>query len=203
MSYRKPEAQPSDIPPALLCPELVPVELVHSNPWFKVLSRGSYFTLEYERPQVVIVPLLGEHEVVMVRVHRPVIHDSPLELPAGDSHDGETPRQAAAREFSEETGICIPDETRFIPELPISEMPGRIPVLLSVFSVQVRKNEFDSRKIHDREIVSVEAIPLNKIANMISSGEIYLSSPCAILSRLIFKKLSHLLNNGEEHEGRS
>jgi 8-oxo-dGTP pyrophosphatase MutT (NUDIX family) len=176
-----------DSAPLLLCPDLRPVVLAHENPWFKVMSRGSYYSMEYDRPQVVILPVLEREHVVMVRVRRPLINDFPLELPAGDSQEGETPRMAAMREFVEETGITIRDSLRFMPELPISEMPGRMPVLLSVFRVDLSRSEFDSRLSHDDDIIGVEAISLADVARMIISGEIYLSSPVAILSRLLFK----------------
>jgi 8-oxo-dGTP pyrophosphatase MutT (NUDIX family) len=175
-------------PPPLLCPGLQPVFLAHENPWFKVISRGSYYTIEFERPQVVVLPVLGGHSIVMVRVKRPLIDDCPLELPAGDSENGETPRDAAMREFSEETGIQIADPSRFIPELPVSEMPNRIPVLLSVFRLDVRMGEFESRAQHDNDIVSVEALSFPDAARKLVEGEIYLSSPVAILSRLLLKE---------------
>lgn len=178
-----------DSPPPLLCPTLNPVFLAHKNPWFKVMSRDSYYTVEYERPQVVILPILERDSIIMVRVRRPLIDDCPLELPAGDSSVGETPRAAAMREFAEETGIHIEDPLRFIPELPISEMPGRIPILLSVFSVDVSQSEFVSRSCHDNDILSVEAMSFTEAARRLVSGEIYLSSPAAILSRLLLKRL--------------
>ena len=174
-----------DSPPPLLCPELRPVFLAHQNPWFKVMSRGSYYTIEYERPQVVTLPVLEGNAIVMVRVKRSLIDDNPLELPAGDSSRGETPKMAAMREFAEETGICIEDPLRFLPELPISEMPGRMPVLLSVFRVDLYQSEYESRLQHDNEVVSVEAISFADVAQMMIRGEIYLSSPVAIISRLL------------------
>lgn len=174
--------------PELLCDNLQPVIIEHKNPWFSVISRGGYYTLEYKCPQVVVLPIVNNQDIVMLRVWRPVIGDCPLEFPAGDSLPGETPRDAAVREFAEESGIEIVDKTRFIPELPISEMPGRIPVLLSVFSVQIREEEFNLRKQHDGEIRSVELISILEAARKIVSGEIYLSSTCALLSRLILKR---------------
>jgi 8-oxo-dGTP pyrophosphatase MutT (NUDIX family) len=102
--------------------------------------------------------------------------------------NGETPRLAAMREFIEETGIRIEDPLRFVPELPISEMPGRIPVLLSAFSIEVSQSEFDSRSRHDNEISSVEVLSFTEIARKIVNGEIYLSSPIAIISRLLLKR---------------
>ena len=180
-----------DRSPNLLCPALEPVFLVHENPWFKVMSRGSYYTFEYERPQVVILPVLERESVVMVRVKRPLIDDCPLELPAGDSNIGETPRTAARREFLEETGIHIKDLSRFVPELPVSEMPCRMPVLLSVFRVDLRRSEFDSRLDHDDEIISVENLSFGEAARKLVEGEIYLSIPSAVISRLLLKTLGN------------
>jgi len=177
-----------DSSPALLCPKLEPIFLAHQNPWFKVMSRGSYYTIEYERPQVVILPILERDSIVMVRVKRPLIDDCPLELPAGDAKEGETPRSAAIREFTEETGIQIEDPLRFIPELPISEMPGRMPVLLSVFRVDLGTPEFDSRSQHDNDIVSIEVISFTEAVQKMVAGGIYLSSPVAIISRLLLKR---------------
>jgi len=151
------------------------------------MSRGAYYSIEYERPQVAILPVLDGRSIIMVRVKRPLIDDCPLELPAGDSCDGETPRMAAMREFSEETGIRIDDPLRFIPELPLSEMPGRIPVLLSIFRVDVACKEFDARSRHDNDIVSVEALSFAEAACKLVEGEIYLSSPAAIISRLLLQ----------------
>lgn len=174
-----------DHQPQLLSAELQPVVLAHQNPWFKVMIRDSYYTIEYERPQVVVLPVLGETSIIMVRVKRPLIGDFPLELPAGDSTQEETPRQAAMREFREETGISIDEPHRFVPVLPISEMPGRMPVLLSIFRVDVSQTEFSSRLPHDDEIISVEAIAFTEITRKIVNGEIYLSSPMAIISRYL------------------
>ncbi|MEI6827428.1 MAG: NUDIX hydrolase [Desulfuromonadales bacterium] len=187
-----------DSPPKILCSSLKPILLEHQNPWFKVMSRGSYFSIEYDRPQVVILPVLNGDSIIMVRVKRPLIDDSPLELPAGDSDDGETPRLAAMREFAEETGVVINDPLRFVPILPISEMPGRMPVLLSIFRVDISQNEFDSRIYHDAEIVSVETLSFSQAARMIIAGEIYLSSPMAVLSRLLLEKTEQSGNGKKE-----
>lgn len=177
---------PMNLPP-LLCPELTPVLESYRNPWFKVMDRGTYYTLEYDRPQVVILPVVDDGPVVMVRVKRPVINDDPWELPAGDSAAGETLQEAARRELAEETGISIDDLNRFVPVKPISEMPGRIPVLLSVFRINLTRQEYLLRSFPDHEISAVELFSKWDIVKKIVSGEIYLSSPMAILSRYIFE----------------
>lgn len=172
----------------LLCPDLDPVREEHRNPWFRVMNRGGFFTLEYDRPQVVILPVVEDDGVVLVRVRRPVIGDCPLELPAGDSQPGETLAEAARRELTEETGLHIEDLGRFRPLRPISEMPGRMPVLLGIFRVDVRRGEFAARRPFDAaEIQSVELVPVPDLVSRIVAGEIYLSSPMAILARFVFE----------------
>lgn len=187
-----------DSRPPILCPKLEPIVLSHENPWFKVMSRGSYYSIEYDQPQVVVLPILNGNTIIMVRVNRPLIDDSPLELPAGGSEPGETPRMAVMREFAEETGIVIEDPFRFVPILPISEMPGRMPVLLSVFRVDISQKEFDSRSCYDAEIASVEAISFVEAARMLVEGQIYLSSPVAIISRLL---LENMVQAGDGEKG--
>jgi 8-oxo-dGTP pyrophosphatase MutT (NUDIX family) len=132
---------------------------------------------------------VDDKDILMIRVERPVIGDWPLELPAGDSLCGEKPIDAAVREFGEETGIRIENKTRFIPDLDISEMPGRIPVLLSVFTVHITRNEYDLRGKRDPEIHSIELVPIRDAAKRILSGDIYIGVPCAIISRLVFKRM--------------
>lgn len=134
------------------------------------------------------MPILDGDSVIMVRVKRPLIADFPLELPAGDSAERETPREAAMREFREETGINIDEPLRFVPMLPISEMPGRMPVLLSIFEVNVSQFEFSSRSHPDDEITAVEAISFSEIIRKVIKGEIYLGSPMAIISRYLLQK---------------
>jgi 8-oxo-dGTP pyrophosphatase MutT (NUDIX family) len=180
----------------ILCPDLLPVKEEYRNQWFKVMDRASYFTLEYDRPQVVVLPVVDAHSILMVRVKRPIINDCPLELPAGDSMPHETPVEAARRELSEEAGIYIDELDRFKPVIPISEMPGRMPVLLSVFQIELTTDEFNSRKNFDgNEITSLELLPVKTVMEKIVAGEIYLSSPVAIISRFIFSNIKEVIAN--------
>ena len=57
----------------------------------------------------------------MVRVKRPVIKDTPLELPAGSIDKDENVAAGAARELLEETGIQVTslDEFKAMPRLQL------------------------------------------------------------------------------------
>lgn len=89
------------------CISLTPVETVHENLWFSVRNRKGYFTIEYNKPQVLILPIVDNNAIVMVMVDRPVVADITLEIPDGGAKDNESPVEAAARELAEETGISI------------------------------------------------------------------------------------------------
>lgn len=169
------------------CTSLTPVQTIHENPWFFVRNRGSYYTIEYKTPQIAILPIVEDHSIVMVRAKRPVIGDNTLELPAGDAGEAETPVIAAARELAEETGIEIHELKRFQLLPPIALLVNRIPVFPHIYQIHITQQEFDMRKMHDGEIISVECICFDNIKQMIVNGEIYVSLPISIISRFFFQ----------------
>jgi 8-oxo-dGTP pyrophosphatase MutT (NUDIX family) len=51
----------------------------------------------------------GWHTVLMKRPHYDGVHSGQVSIPGGQLEDGETHRQAALREFREETGVWVDD----------------------------------------------------------------------------------------------
>lgn len=164
------------------CPALQPVTVEHENPYFLVRNRGGYFTIEYHRPQAVVLALV-EDAVVLVRARRPVIGDSPLELPAGGAEPGESLVQTAARELAEEAGIHVEDLRRFVELLPISVEPGRDPRLVFVVRVAVTPAEYAARRPPDREIETVQLATPDELRRMLRTGELYVALPIAVIGR--------------------
>ena len=192
--------KPSMDDPRLVAPQcisLTPVETVHKNPWFSVLNRGGYFTIEYNQPQVMILPVVENKAIVMVRVYRPIIEDITLELPAGGTQENEMPIKAAMREFREETGITINDMNRFEMLPPLVHMP-RSPRLPYFFQVHLSDDEFNGRATHDSEIDSVECFEFTDILKKIIKGEIFIGLQIAIITRYLLQNAVesfHELNN--------
>ena len=165
----------------LACPELVPVETLHENPWYSVRNRGGFFTVEYRLRRIVVLPVVNQDSIAMVRVKRPVINDTPLELPAGALEKDEDAATGAARELLEETGIKVTNLDRFISMAPISVSSTRNPNLSYIFKVDISEKEYVNRQPHDDEIYSVERFAINDLAKKMASGEIYVSLTLAVL----------------------
>jgi ADP-ribose pyrophosphatase len=171
-----------------VCPNLQPVRTVHSNPWFEVRKRGDYYTYETREAQGVVLPVVDGQAVVLVRVHRPVMDDIPLELPAGGFDlTRESPEEGMRRELAEETGITVPNTERFKPLPPVAVSPNRNPRLIFPLRVDISRQEFEQRGTHDSEISEVLCLPFEHIARLIANGEIYVALPLAMLSRLLLE----------------
>jgi 8-oxo-dGTP pyrophosphatase MutT (NUDIX family) len=168
------------------CTSLTPIDKVHENSWFSVFNRGGYFTVEYNHPQVLILPVVENNSVVMVRVRRPVIADNTLELPAGGVQMDESPMEAACRELSEETGIKITDLNRFNAKAPMV-LTTRSPILSHIYQVKITQKEFDERTKHDDEVVSVECFSFREALKKIEKNEIYVGLHIAILTRFLLQ----------------
>lgn len=177
-------------------PALRPVVELHRNEWFALRKRGTYYTTEYHMPQVIVLPVVEGKAIVMVRVKRPVIDDTTLELPAGGSEEGEVPEQSAARELAEEAGILISDLARFVPMPPLAAAPNRMPRLLYVFRIHLSQQEFDQRRAHDHEVESVELVPIDEAVRLMTTGGIYVAIPIAIIGMYVLSQQNtHRLSN--------
>lgn len=171
-----------------ICSNLKPVETLHENNWFSVRNRGGFYTVELKTPQVMVLPIVANESILMVRVKRPVRGDATLELPAGSVEKGEKLVEAAARELSQESGIEISDFLRFKPMIPLSIQPTRDPRPLYLFQIDISQKEFEERKPHDHEIESVMCLKFQEFCKMFVQGEIYVSTPPAVVLRYLLEK---------------
>jgi 8-oxo-dGTP pyrophosphatase MutT (NUDIX family) len=164
---------------------LEPVELLLKTPYFSVLNRGGYFTVEPTSIPVVILPIVNQDSIVFVRAKRPVISDFSLELPSGGLMSDENPRYGALRELFEETGVKVDDADRLQVLPPKANSPNRNPYLIYCFGIDLSEAEWNQRLPHDEEIYSVERLLIPEIIRMIRDGEIYVALHVALASSYI------------------
>lgn len=164
-------------------------QIEFKTPWFTILQKDSFFTLEYSNPQVVILPIVENLQILLVKVKRPIIGVSTWELPAGGIEFGETAQEGALRELGEETGVLIDDKNRLKPMNTLVISPTRMPMFPSLFSINITKEEFELRQSHDDEIEEVGLFSFDEIRQMILKEEIFVSLPLAILSRFLLTQL--------------
>lgn len=117
---------------------------------------------------VAVVPLTAENEVICVRQFRYALGRVTLEIPAGKlDYKTEDHREAALRELREETGFRTDSLT------PIGDLSTSPALLTEIIYMYLAENlvpgETDP---DDDEFIELVRIPLEKMVDMIISGEI-------------------------------
>ncbi len=115
-----------------------------------------------------IVPLNGKGEVLCVRQYRYAHGRIFLEIPAGKLEPGETDRRAAAlRELREETGAVCETLTHIGDFIPSPAILGEVLSMYLAEGLTIGQTDFD-----EDEFIDIEAIPLDRLCEMVLSGEI-------------------------------
>ena len=159
----------------------------YSTQWFTILKGNSFYSLEHNEDQIMILATIEKKSILLVKVKRTLLGDSAWELPAGGLEKNENLDAGASREFLEETGIEIKDLTRFeiLPSFVLAS--NRMPMFPNIFQIDLSKKEFDQRSRHDDEIEKVEIFEFKKIKRMIRDGELCATLPIAVISRYFFQ----------------
>lgn len=135
------------------------------------LPDGSVGVREYcnHNGGVCVLPLTDDGEVILVRQYRYAHRKCTLEIPAGKLEAGEKNdiRSAALRELKEETGAEC-EELIYLGEMYPS------PALLSevIYMYFARGLKFGERHLDDDEFLECERVPLDKLLDMIASGDL-------------------------------
>ncbi|MDG1173184.1 MAG: NUDIX hydrolase, partial [Opitutales bacterium] len=161
------------------------------NHRFSLLKKDDFHVVEYQSPQVIVLPVIEQEYVVLPKVRRQILGGAVWELPAGGVQENECPEEAALRELGEETGISITEPSRLLPLDTLVVSPNRLPMFPLIYQIDLSHQEFETRSDHDNEVESVAFFSLDKVREMILSGEIITSITLAILVRfLIGQQLS-------------
>ena len=114
-----------------------------------------------------VVPINENREIYMVEQFRKPLESVSLEIPAGKLDKGEDPMECAARELKEETGLTA---ERMKHATSIHTTPGFSNEVLHIY-IATGLKEGDPCADED-EFVSTKKVPIDKLINMIVSGEI-------------------------------
>lgn len=134
-------------------------------------------------PSVVMVPLDGEGNLLMVRQLRHAIDKTILELPAGTTEPGESPEECTRRELREEVGY----EPRRLELLGgFYSSPGYASEYLYVYlATDLVRNPLVAE---DSEYIEPVRYPLAQLPQLIRSGEIEDAKTLAALYLYWLKK---------------
>jgi len=141
--------------------------------------------VEYQSTQVIVLPIIEQEYVVLPKVRRQILGGAVWELPAGGVLENEGPEEATLRELGEETGISISDPSRLLPLHTLVVSPNRLPMFPSIYQIDLSHQEFETKSDHDEEVESVGCFSLDKVQEMILTGEIITSITLAILGRFL------------------
>ncbi|MCL2045238.1 MAG: NUDIX hydrolase [Oscillospiraceae bacterium] len=116
---------------------------------------------------VAIVPVTNDNKILMVRQYRYCVGEEIIEIPAGVLEAGEEPLNCAIRELSEETGCTA---GRLIDLGAIYPSPGINRETLYIYlALDLQAGEMH---LDDDEFLSVEAIAIDEIFDMIMENKI-------------------------------
>lgn len=109
---------------------------------------------------------VDEGKVLLVKQFRYAYGREIFEIPAGKLNAGEAPQLAAARELEEETGY----KAEIVRLAEIYPTPGYTDEIIYIF---LAKNAVHTaQKLDEGEFLNVKFIPIEKVVEMIDSGEI-------------------------------
>ena len=94
---------------------------------------------------------------------------------------------AAKREFSEETGIKVLKNNKFIKMKNIYQIPNRTKKTVYVYVVHISMSQIN-KKFKSNEISKLEIMSIKKIFNLIKNGKFNTSVPLAILLQYLLTK---------------
>ena len=137
-------------------------DLLNINGIKKVYIRGK------RKNYSTVVPFLSDREVLVIKSYRHLVDSIQFEIPSGYIEDGESPIDAAQREFNEETGY-ITNNIVFVGEYTLDysmfEQKGYIYAAYDL----IKKNK---QNLGLMESIKIESLTIEELKNMLFSGQI-------------------------------
>lgn len=143
----------------------------------------SYTTIEL-RDYVSVLPLVGE-KIAMIEVLRYPRNQVSLEIPSGHIENGETPKGAAKRELSEETGYTA-EKLDFMGTFhPLSRSKQQAHLFLAT---ALKKG---TQKLEETEQIEVKLVPIKDITRLLNNGKITHNPTIIALQKFLLTKNKH------------
>jgi 8-oxo-dGTP pyrophosphatase MutT (NUDIX family) len=132
-------------------------------------GRGEHDFYVIEAPDWInVIPLTADDRVVMIEQYRFGTDEVTLEIPGGMVDEGETPREAAAREMLEETGFAAGEVIELGRTRPNPAIQNNW-----IHTFLARGAEFRHDPVFDgTEHTVVRLVPLARIPSLIADGTI-------------------------------
>ena len=118
-------------------------------------------------PVVCVVPMDGDGNVLMVKQYRKAVESELLEVVAGGVEDGETPEETALRELQEEAGFTA-GKIRHLSSAWVA--PGWCTEFMHLYLATDLSPS--SLPPDSDENISVVAVPIQTVSDLVASGEI-------------------------------
>jgi len=155
----------------------ISTEVIHANHWWEykrdkfTLPDGAVDDYYYGETHgnIMIVPILDDGRLVLVRQYRYLGEKTSVEFPGGGMKQGETPVDAANREFLEETGYKTDNLIK------IGAFEPCVGVVKDMSHVFIANELTETQKPKSDEAEYTEVIlrRIDEFENMIKQGEIW------------------------------
>ena len=157
-------------------------DLLSINGTKKVYIRGK------RKNYSTVVPFISDNEVLIIKSYRHLVDSIQLEIPSGYIEDGETPIDAAIREFKEETGYNT-NNILYVGEYTLDySMFQQKGYIYAAYDL-VKNNEQD---LGIMEYIKIDTLTIKQLKEMLLNGKILNAASIVALYRSLDFHEKHL-----------
>lgn len=150
-------------------------DLLDINGFKKIYVRGK------RKNYSTVVPFLSADKILMIKSYRHLVDSLQFEIPSGYIEDGESPKDAAIREFKEETGYSA-NKILFVGEYTLDysmfEQKGYIFAAYDLVKTQ-------KQHLGLMESIKIESLTIDQVKEMLFKGKILNAASIVALYRSI------------------
>ena len=150
-------------------------DLLDINGFKKIYVRGK------RKNYSTVVPFLSADKLLMIKSYRHLVDSLQFEIPSGYIEDGESPKDAAIREFKEETGYSA-NKILFVGEYTLDysmfEQRGYIFAAYDLVKTQ-------EQHLGLMESIKIESLTIDQVKEMLFKGKILNAASIVALYRSI------------------